>query len=1518
MQTNKNLINPNTITYPDNLPVTALKTVLKNTIQENQVTIISGSTGSGKTTQIPKICLELGRGVNGVIGHTQPRRLAARTVASRIAQELRVELGEQVGYQIRFTDHTNENTQVKLMTDGILLNEIQTDPLLKKYDTLIIDEAHERSLNIDFILGYLSTLKTKRPDLKIIITSATIDSQKFAKHFATNGKPAPIIEVSGRTYPVEIRYRPLVVNVEENESNRTTKLEEQVDQVFGIIQACDELIQCGRGDILVFLAGEKDIRDTQNALEDYYGEKCEILPVFSRQSTTQQMKIFKPNHTKTRIVLATNIAETSLTVPGIRYVVDPGLARISRYSNRTKVQRLPIEPISQASANQRSGRCGRVQDGIAIRLYSEEDYKNRPEYTQPEILRTSLAAVILKMVSIGLNNIEDFPFIDKPDIKALKNGLQQLKEIGAFRSVDVKNTGLATSKTPTNLSGTYKITKLGKQIAKMPIDPRLARMLVEADKNGCLSEVIVIVAALSMQDVRERPLEYQEASDQCHSRFNASTSDFLTYLTLWRYLRLQSNNLSGSAFRKMCKNEFFHYLRIREWIDIVNQLIELTENLGFKADYISLPEISKKEHATKSNDEIASLCVSYGKSKDTPDSDQIHCSLLVGLLSNIGYYDSKHGEYSGTRGSKFIIWPGSSLYGVKHEWVMCAEIVETSRVFARTVAKINPEWIEKYARFLVKYNYSDPIWSKKSGATLVKEKVLLYGLPIISDRTVLLGRLDIEFDGVQAREYARESFIRNALVEGEWFTHHKFYKANESRLGRAIDLQNRQRDFGLVVDDQDIFDFYDEKLPDNIISAKHFDFWWKKQKDKSILDFDNKFLFKGQVFNSDYPKTLEVDGHKLDLKYVFNPQSERDGITVKVPVAVAKNLSSERFEWLVEGLLEELIYNLLKNLPKNIRKFLVPIPDLTGKLLEFFHTPAEQYNVETVDSTQVIDTEEIVDVTSKLKNFSGKFDDFKDLHRQLLNEAVMKEKLSEKKKQSVKTTNQRAGENTKVGKSQDNPAISETSSKNTTTLKNDKKNYYLNQPMFEAFRKGVLLLKNIDVTFENWQEATSKLPKHLLMNFKVVNEKGLTICEGRNLQALQNSLLERESKIQATQKNLDSGTETPQDNYSLGIVEEIKSMRKKYEEYGKDFYEYPNNFDTTPVKYKDLLLYPALTLSSKHKLPLVDLSTTFASKNHYGKQNLKQLLNNLFKHNPFMSFSTPFMKENDNKNKLEDFSEDELLQEDFNVNVTLVADPKLQKWLHKNATMHLLTKKLSLSTKRITTRWTGKEATILALNPYKDIDSFVSDAQYLAVRTLFDSHEENVFDSTCETCEKLYPSTKDEYDTLEKYIYNNLEDKVYEILKICVEIFETAKSLNDEMKTSNNIAILHTITDIKQELDILIYDGFLRNNDLSGLSRFHKYIQSNIYRLMKAKQNPSQDQTLVWKFNSVKDRTATFLKANSTALADKQENYSNLYQILQNIRYLIYEYHISLFAQHLGTTVKVSDKRITKYLEELI
>ena len=866
-----------TISYPDALPVTARKDDIAEAIRDNQVVIIAGETGSGKTTQIPKICLELGRGRRGFIGHTQPRRIAARTVAERIASELDQKIGESVGYAIRFDDRVSETTAVKLMTDGILLAEMQRDRFLNKYDTIIIDEAHERSLNIDFLLGYLKRLLPKRPDLKVIITSATIDPESFAAHFAdADGNPAPIIEVSGRTYPVEIRYRPL-------EFEAGGKVVDQ-DPLDGLTEAIEELMREGDGDILCFFPGERDIRDAMEAIEGKKWKNVEVTPLFGRLSNQEQHRVFS-EHRGRRIVLATNIAETSLTVPGIRYVIDTGTARISRYSTRTKVQRLPIEPISQASANQRSGRCGRVADGIAIRLYSEQDFESRPEFTDPEILRTNLASVILQMVSLKLGDIEQFPFIQPPEHKAIRDGLTLLHELGALHDKQDKPS----------------LTTVGRDLARIPLDPRMARMLIEANTNGCLDDVMVIVAAMTIQDVRERPLDFQAQADQAHARFKDKTSDFLSMLKLWDYIKQTRNEQSGNKFRKRMKQEFLHYMRIREWFDLVRQLKDVTKQLGW----------------------------TYQEGTERR-SDDIHMSLLSGLLSNIGARDGNSKEFQGARNTRFLVFPGSALAKKPPEFLMAAELVETSRLWARDVAAIDPAWVEKLGADLLKHNYSEPTWSRKRAAAIAHQKSTLYGVPIVADRTVPYHRVD--------PSAARDMFIRNALIAGDWNTHHAFFKANAQALDDAAAYEEKARRRGLIVDEDTLFDFYDQRIPAKVTTGRHFDSWWKKERRRTpdLLDFDPAKLIDDshEVTEESFPDHWRKGSIDYELTYKFEPGDPLDGVTVMVPIPMLAGLDTEGFDWLVPGLRLELVTELIRSLPKALRRTVVPAPEFAERAID--------------------------------------------------------------------------------------------------------------------------------------------------------------------------------------------------------------------------------------------------------------------------------------------------------------------------------------------------------------------------------------------------------------------------------------------------------------------------------------------------------------------------------------------------------------------------------------------------------
>ncbi|GGU24326.1 ATP-dependent RNA helicase HrpA [Streptomyces violascens] len=862
------------VSYPEQLPVSQKKDEILQAIRDHQVVIVAGETGSGKTTQIPKICMELGRGLRGMIGHTQPRRIAARTVADRIAEELNVPLGEAVGWKVRFTDQVDQDaTFVKLMTDGILLAEIQTDRELRGYDTIIIDEAHERSLNIDFLLGYLAQLLPKRPDLKVVITSATIDPERFSRHFGD----APIVEVSGRTYPVEVRYRPLL----EEDSEDSDR-----DQITAICDAVDELQSEGPGDILVFLSGEREIRDTADALIKKNLRFTEVLPLYARLSHAEQHRVFQ-QHSGRRIVLATNVAETSLTVPGIKYVIDPGTARISRYSHRTKVQRLPIEPVSQASANQRKGRCGRTSDGICIRLYSEDDFVTRPEFTDAEILRTNLASVILQMTAAGLGDIEKFPFIDPPDHRNIRDGVQLLQELGALD--------------PTEKDPKKRLTQQGRKLSQLPVDPRLARMVLEADRNGCVREVMVIAAALSIQDPRERPSEKQAQADQQHARFKDETSDFLAYLNLWRYVREQQKERGSSSFRRMCKQEYLNFLRIREWQDIYSQLRTVAKTMGIHLNEEDAPEQS------------------------------VHTSLLAGLLSHIGLKDTDKNEYLGARSAKFAIFPGSALFKKQPKLVMSAELVETSRLWARVNAKVEPEWIEPLAQHLVKRTYSEPHWEKDQAAVMAYERVTLYGVPIVANRKVNYGRID--------PEASRELFIRNALVEGDWRTHHKFFSDNRKLLTEVEELEHRARRRDILVDDETLYDFYDQRVPEHVVSGAHFDSWWKhKRRDEpELLDFEREMLINekaGAVTKDDYPDSWRQGPLKFRVTYQFEPGADADGVTVHVPLQVLNQVTDEGFDWQIPGLREEVVTELIRSLPKPIRRHYVPAPNYASKFLE--------------------------------------------------------------------------------------------------------------------------------------------------------------------------------------------------------------------------------------------------------------------------------------------------------------------------------------------------------------------------------------------------------------------------------------------------------------------------------------------------------------------------------------------------------------------------------------------------------
>jgi ATP-dependent helicase HrpA len=849
------------ITYPAQLPVSERKDEILAAIREHQVVVVAGETGSGKTTQLPKIALELGRGVRGGIAHTQPRRLAARTVAERIADELDVPLGEAVGYAVRFNDRSSENTLIRLMTDGLLLAEIQRDRLLRRYDTIIVDEAHERSLNIDFLLGCIKRILPQRPELKLIVTSATIDPQRFSEYF----DGAPVVEVSGRTYPVEVRYR--------------EDVSEDDDQADAIAAAVEELQREGPGDVLVFLSGEREIRDTADVLRGRLRPDVELLPLYARLASGEQQRVFQ-RHGARRVVLATNVAETSLTVPGIRYVVDPGTARISRYSSRLKVQRLPIEPISQASADQRKGRCGRLSDGICIRLYSEEDFAERPRFTDPEILRTTLASVILQMAALGLGDIERFPFLDPPDRRQVRDGIALLQELQA-------------------LDGDQKLTPLGRRLAQLPVDPRFGRMVLEAGELNCASEVLVIAAGLSIQDPRERPADHQAQADQLHARFADPDSDFLSLMALYRYARELQRDLSSNQFRKRLKSEYIHHLRMREWQDLVGQLRQAAKQVSITLNH------------------------------EPAEPDTIHQALLSGLLSHIGMRDPARREYAGARGARFAIFPGSVLAKRQPSWTMVAELVETSRLWGRTAAKLDPRWVEPLAGHLVKRTYEEPRWDRKRASVVATERVTLYGLPIVAGRTVAYGRIDAEV--------SRDLFIRRGLVEGDWDTRHRFLAANRERIEEVEALEARARRRDILVDDQVLYDFYAARIPESVVSGPHFDRWWKdaRRSQPELLDFTPELLVRGDAEEalSGRPVTWKQGSLELPLSYSFEPGASHDGVTVHVPLRVLPQLRADGFDWLVPAFRLELVTTLIRSLPKDVRRRLVPVPETAERVV---------------------------------------------------------------------------------------------------------------------------------------------------------------------------------------------------------------------------------------------------------------------------------------------------------------------------------------------------------------------------------------------------------------------------------------------------------------------------------------------------------------------------------------------------------------------------------------------------------
>lgn len=1480
-----------TITYPAQLPVSARQEEIAAAILANQVVIVAGETGSGKTTQIPKICLDLGRGVNAMIGHTQPRRIAARSVAERIAQELGTKVSKEsiVGYQVRFTDEVSEHTLIKLMTDGILLAEIQNDPLLRRYDTLIIDEAHERSLNIDFILGYLARLLPQRPDLKVIITSATIDSERFAAHFGVEGRPAPIIEVSGRTYPVEIRYRPLDGVEPEPDSSQTNSAaanastDEPRDQVTGILDAVDELMALGPGDILVFLAGERDIRDTEAALIDHLGPRyaanessarlpgsVEIIPLYSRLSAAAQHRVFE-KHRLRRIVLATNVAETSLTVPSIRYVIDPGVARISRYSNKTKVQRLPIEPISQASANQRSGRCGRVADGVAIRLYSQTDYEGREPYTEPEILRTSLASVILQMAALRLGNVADFPFIDPPDRRAIADGVALLTEIGAIS---------ANSKSMHE----PRLTAIGHQLARLPIDPRLGRMLLEANKRGCASEVMVIVSALSIQDVRERPLDAQEAADAMHRRLADPTSDFLTYLNFWRYLRTQSRDLSGSAFRRMCRHEYLHYLRIREWRDVYNQLAQLARPLGINAQNIELPTrasiraasdrlVPGSHAAGMANADVADAVVALGQSADTPDADAIHQSLLVGLLSNLGNYDERRREYAGARATHFTIWPGSGLRRKQYDWVMAAELVETSRLFARTVARIQPQWVEQAAKHLVKVTYGEPYWSTKKGAAMVHQRVLLYGLTLVADRPVTLASVGTD----AARQAAREMFIRSGLVEGGWHARHAFVERNRELLEDTAEVERRQRTHGILADDQALFDFYDERLPEKITSAAAFDNWWKHQRQDTpkLLDFTRELLLPEGDNLDGYPDTWHQGDLTLALTYVFEPGRLDDGVSVQVPIEVLTRLRPEGFDWLVPGMRPQLCVATIRALPKRVRRQLVPAPDTGTRIWELIcqlypqaaGTAASQPGGEVSDGGAAGGT-------------------------------------------GTGATGAPGGGN--PGGGADGAAASQPGGVGNGTHAGGTLGVDSNPDGVEpipvsfqqAFTQAAQQLRQVEITDEDWDQAQENLPEHLRMGFSVLDARGNKLGRGRNLIVLQRQLAkqseaavrsavrgalaaamdEARSKKSAKSRRKNGANESHNGVHGSAGANGSAGARGENGAHN-GIYGGANNgarANNSAANTFATITSQSLTSPLKEQTNLVDWPEV-------PQGVIPQQIESAGRAGLLVRGYPTLVAQPTSKA--------------FKADLKILADVNSQLAQHAEGVLALALARTPLETARVTSRWNAKRSLFMVSAPYKSTDTLVSDLCLAAGRLLAQQWSRETGHDLAQLRDRK------DFELFASWLRDRLEDQVETIAAQVEAALEAKGQLDKAVGRNTSLALLDTLQEIREQAAALIAPRFIADADPAQLAHYGRYLKSLAYRLEKAAASPSQDAALAYQVREIEGQVsdavehAKGLPANPARAA-----------VLRQAQNMVWELRVSLFAQQLGTAHKVSAKRISRLL----
>ncbi len=1592
------------IEFPD-LPVSARREEIARAIRDHQVVIVSGETGSGKTTQLPKICMQLGRGVAGMIGHTQPRRLAARSVADRIADELGQTVGREpgqvVGYQVRFTDEVGPTTLVKLMTDGILLAEIQSDPMLRRYDTLIIDEAHERSLNIDFILGYVARLLPARPDLKVIITSATIDSDRFARHFGTwegtpgSGRliePAPVIEVSGRTYPVEIRYRPLGPTTpssytSEASAQQADKREESADEQssgpmqlvledpddelatlgYGmgedidvetaICHAVDELSAEGDGDILVFLPGERDIRDTEAALLDHLkgrGRRAgddkgarpgdiEILPLYARLTAAEQHRVFEP-HRLRRVVLATNVAETSLTVPGIRYVIDPGLARISRYSNKTKVQRLPIEPISQASANQRAGRCGRVAEGVAIRLFSQADYNSRPRFTEPEILRTSLASVILQMASLGLGAVEDFPFLDAPDRRAVRDGVALLVEIGALAQ-DRESADAAPA------SSQYRLTGIGRDLARLPIDPRLGRMLLEAERLGCASEVLVIVAALSIQDVRERPAEHQGAADASHARLADPHSDFITYLNLWRYLAVQARDLSGSAFRRLCRAEFFHYLRWREWRDVVGQLRQMARALGIGVGPVGEPSTGDVVEAARfggAQDAAVRAVLAYGQGTASVDADQVHRSLLVGLLSYLGSWDETKRDYEGARGTHFTIWPGSGVSG-HPAWVMTAELVETSRLFARTVARIRPEWVEPAARGLLKRSYSEPFWSVAKGAAMVRERVTLYGLTLAADREVLLGRLgDLVIDeavaasrshapragslealaaglvsaskdplssgsfeprhfeelaaareGTTARELAREMFIRNALVDGQWRERHGFQRRNEALVEQAREVERRSRTHGLVADEQARFRFFDDLIPEHVTSAAAFNRWWKDERRShpDLLIYPASLLMPREATSGEgFPDRWQCGDLSLALSYEFAPGSPRDGVSMRIPIEVLERVSDAGTDWLVPGMREDLLTEAIRALPKGVRRLLAPAPDVAASVARWIEQAGDEPVEAVAESADAhageAGTGARADGNAGSGTGAAKRGGQKDAAQAdepdpLSLDAAMGRLAAWGATSGRLSTRNSPAKASKKAAQKEAPEQAPTTQGPEAAAEAPTRRTLTDGPVLDALAHAVRVLRGVDLSEADLDHARAHLPDHLRMTFVVTDASGRELGAGKDLAYLQRSLASDANKAVRTAVRA-----------ALEEAGEKQARRNKRGRGGSG-----KNAATGAHDAASGAPSPNDTPTGSRRGENSPTPTHGATATGTGSRDAAQASS------PDPAFHADHITQMPTLPRSITQTSGSMTLRAFPAlvpqgsaaapaaGVRVMASAAEADREHRAGLARLLLSRIALATNRVTTRWTGREALMLAASPYADTAALVADAQLASALALVDelSTPANVRDP--EAFETLVAAARDAH-----------EDRVYQILSHVVRALEASAEADAAVRSHPQASLKETTRDVARHGKTLLYEGFVSATPAFALPHLARYLRAGAVRIERAASSPgalSRDLEDMDRIHQAEADIAATRQALERRPYDARRDAA-----LTQARWMAEELRVSMFAQTLGTPNKVSMKRL--------